>query len=85
MAQGIALTWGGSSVFTMWAGVVTGVGGIVQSFLVSNRFSDADPELGQGILGLGGALGISSSGGGLDPSFLGSACWMWDFSKLSCC
>ena len=45
--------------------------GIGQSFLVSNRFSDADPELGQGVLCLGGALGISSSGGGLDPSFWG--------------
>ena len=45
--------------------------GIGQSFHVSNRFSDADPEIGQGILCLGGTLGISSSGGGLDPSFQG--------------
>ena len=71
MAWGIAATWGASSVFTVEAGVKTGVGRIGQSFLVSNRFSDADPELDQGVLHLGGALGISSSGGGLDPSFWG--------------
>ena len=29
------------------------------------------PVLGQGVLCLGGALGVSSSGGGLDPSFWG--------------
>ena len=46
-------------------------GGIGQSFLVSNRLSAADPELGQGALCLGGALGISSSGVGFDPSFWG--------------
>ena len=46
-------------------GVGTGVGGIGQSFLVWNQFSDADPALGQGVPCLTGALGISSSGGGL--------------------
>ena len=51
------------------AGVVVGAGGMGQSFLVSNRFSDVYPEFGQRVLCLGGALGISSSGGGLDPSF----------------
>ena len=71
MAQGIAANWGGSSVFTVGAGVGARVGGIDQSFLISNRFSDADHELGQGVLYLSGALGISSSGGGLDPSILG--------------
>ena len=75
----------GSSVLIVGVGVAAGVGGIGQSFLVSNRFSDVDPELGQGVLCLGGALGISSSGGGLDPSFWGSGCWMWDLSKLSHC
>ena len=62
MAWGIAAAWGGSSVFTVGAGVRTGVGGIGHSFLVSNRFSDADPVLGQGVLCQGGALGMSSSG-----------------------
>ena len=47
------------------AGVGTGEGGISQSFLVSNRFSDANPALGQGAPCLTGALGISSSNGGL--------------------
>ena len=44
----------------------TGVGGIGQSFLVSNRFSEADPVLGQGVPCLTVALGMSSSGGGLE-------------------
>ena len=69
MAWGIAATWGGSSVLIVGVGVAAGVGRISQSFLVSNRFSDVDPELDQGVLCLGGALGISSSGGALDPSF----------------
>ena len=43
-----------------WAGV----GGIGQSFLVSNRFSEVDPALGQGVPCLTGALGMSSKGGG---------------------
>ena len=41
----------------------TGVGGIGQSFLVSNRFSEADLALGQGVPCQAGALGMSSSGG----------------------
>ena len=40
----------------MEVGVAAGVGGIGQSFLVSNRFLDVDPELGQGVLCLGRAL-----------------------------
>ena len=40
----------------------TGVGGICQSFLVLNRFSEANAALGQGVLCLSGALGMSSSG-----------------------
>ena len=46
-------------------GVGTGVGGIGQSFLVSNRFSEADPALDQGVPCTPGALRISSSGRGL--------------------
>ena len=65
MAQGIAVILGCSSVLMVGAGVETGVGGIVQSFLVSNRFSDAKPALGQGVPCLTWALGIFSSGGGL--------------------
>ena len=63
--MGIAAILGCSSVLMVGAGVGTGVGGIGQSFLVLNRFSDAEPALGQGVPCLTGALGISSSGGGL--------------------
>ena len=69
MAQGIATTLGGSSVLMVGAAVGPGAGGIDQSFLVSNGFSEVDPVLGQGVLCLTGALGMSSSGGGLDPLF----------------
>ena len=48
MAWGIAATWGGISVLMVGAGVGTGGGGIDQSFLVSNKFYEADPVLGQG-------------------------------------
>ena len=41
-----------------------GVGGIGQSFLVSNRFSQVDPSLDQRVPCLMGALGMSSKGGG---------------------
>ena len=64
IALGIAATWGGASVFTVGADVGTGVGGIGQSFLVSNRFSEVDPALGQGVPCLIVALGMSSKGGG---------------------
>ena len=46
------------------ADVGTGVGGIGQSFWVSNRFSEIDPALVQGVPNLFGALGMSSKGGG---------------------
>ena len=46
---GIAATWGGASVFMVGAAVGTGAGGIGQSFQVSNRFSEADSVLGQGV------------------------------------
>ena len=65
MVQGIAAILGCSSVLMVGAGVGTGVGGIGQSFLVLNRLSDAKPALGQGVPCLTGALGISSSSGGL--------------------
>ena len=65
MAQGIATTWGGFSILMVGAGVGAGAGGIGKSFLVSNRFSEADPALGQGVPCLTGALGKSSSVGRL--------------------
>ena len=91
ITQGIAAIWVGASVFTVGAGVGAGVGGIGQLFLVSNKFSEADPVLGQGVPCLTGALGISSSGGGLGVlgwgmSFvLGLGCWVRNFHRLSCC
>ena len=66
MAWGIAAILGGSSVSMVGVGVGTGVGGMGQSFLVSNRFCEADPVLDQGVPCLTGALGMSSSGGGLE-------------------
>ena len=66
IAWGTAATWGGASVLMVGAGVGARVGGISQSFLASNRFSGAYPELGQGVSCLTGALGMSSSGGGLE-------------------
>ena len=71
LAWQIAATWGGSSVSMVGMGGGTGAGGIGQSFLVLNKFSEADPALGQGVPCLTGALGMSSSGGGLDPSLWG--------------
>ena len=65
IAQGITAVLGCSSILMVGPGVVTGVGGIGQSFLVLNRFSDAKPALGQGVPCRTGALGISSSGEGL--------------------
>ena len=69
IAWRIAATWSGASVFIVGADVGIGVGGIDQSFLLSNRFSNDDPVLGQGVPFLTGALCIPSSGGRLDPSF----------------
>ena len=69
IAWGIAATLGGSSVLMVGVGVGTGVGGISQSFLVLNRFSEADPSFGQGVPCLTGTLGISSSDGGWEFSF----------------
>ena len=69
---GITITWGMTDTwvmafgFTLCAGVGVGVMGIGQSFLVSNKFSEADPVLGQGVPYLTGALGMSSSGRGLE-------------------
>ena len=44
-----------------------GVEGICQSFLVLNRFSEADPALGQEVPCLTGSLNMSSSSGGFEP------------------
>ena len=57
---------GGSSVLMVGAGVGIGIGGMDQSFMVSNKFSEVDPALKQGVPCLTGALGMSSSGGGLE-------------------
>ena len=65
MVWGIPAILGCSSVLMVGVGVGTGVGGIGQSFLVLNRFSEADRALGQGVPCLTGSLGISSSGRGL--------------------
>ena len=58
--------WGSASVLMVGAGVGAGVGGIGQCLLASNRFSGVDSELGQGVPCLTGALGMSSSGTGLE-------------------
>ena len=57
-AQGINASWGCASTFIV--GVDVGTGGIGQSFLHTNRFSDVDPALGHGVPAL---VGISSGGG----------------------
>ena len=62
IAWGIAAAWGGTSVFTVGAGV----GGIGQSILASNMFLETDPVLGQRVASLTRALGMSSSGGRLE-------------------
>ena len=49
ITQGITTIWGGASVLMVGAGMGTGVGGISKYFLVSNKFSEADPVLGQGV------------------------------------
>ena len=69
MVLGSTAVLGCSSVLMLGTVVGTGVKGIGQSFLVSKRFSEADPLLGQGVPCLIGALRMSSSGGGLILSF----------------
>ena len=69
MVHGIASVLGCSSVLMVGVGVGTGVGERGQYFLVSNRFSDAKPALGQGEPCLTEALGMSSSDRGLVLSF----------------
>ena len=58
-------------------------GGIGQSFLDSNKFSDTDPTSGHGVPAL---VGVSSSGGGLlsaeEPPW-GGFLWSFPFSKFS--
>ena len=62
----IAVPWGGASVLMLGAAVGARVGGFSQSSFASNRFSGADPVLGQGVPCPTGALGMSSTGGGLE-------------------
>ena len=71
IAWGIAVPWGGASVFTVSEEVGLGIRGNDQSFLVSNRFSETEPVLGEGVPCLTEAVGISSNVGGLDPFFWG--------------
>ena len=59
----IAASWGCG--LTCIVGVDVGAGGIGQSFLDSNKFSDVDPALAHGVPAL---VWISSSGGGLSPA-----------------
>ena len=61
IAWGITAVWGGTSVF-----VGADVGGIGQSALALNKFMEADSVLGQVVPSLNEALGMSSSGGGLE-------------------
>ena len=58
--MGVAASWDCGSIFIEVLEV--DVGGIGQSFLSSNRFTDIDPALGHGVPAW---VGIFSSGGGL--------------------
>ena len=60
VAWGINVSWDCASTFIV--GVEVSVGGIGQSFLNSNKFSDIHPALGHGVPA---QVGIFSSGGGL--------------------
>ena len=76
-AWGIAVSWACASTFIVGADV--GVGGIGQSFLDSYKFSDVDPAQSHGVPAL---VGISSSGGGLQPAHdppWGVFSWNWNF------
>ena len=66
MTWGIAAILGGSSVLVVAAGMGNRVWGIGQSFLVSNKFSEADSALDQGVPYLSKALGMSSRSVGLE-------------------
>ena len=70
----------GASVFTVGAGVGVGVGRIGQSFLISNRFPDADPVVGPEVSCQTGALDMSSSGGGLELCMEGCPSF-WDLAE----
>ena len=75
---------GDSSVLMVGADVVTGVGGIGQSFLVTNKFSEADPVLARGALS-GWGIGYIIQWWRVGFFILGSGCGTWDLSKLSLC
>ena len=86
IAQGITAVWGGTSVFTVGAGV----GGIGQSFLALNKLLGgwlcARPrgvlsDWGIGYVFKWWRVGVVNR----RMSFiLGSSCWIRDFSKFSC-
>ena len=84
MAWGITATWGGSSVLIVGSGCnCWSMGVLASSFLVSNRFSDVDPELGQGVLCLGWDIAFIFQWWRVGSFILGSSWWTWDLSKLS--
>ena len=80
VAQGIIASLGYASTFIM--GVDVGAGGIGQSFLNSNKFSDVDPAPSHGVPTL---VRIFSSGGGLlsfeEPPW-GGFSWIFPLAKF---
>ena len=80
VAQGITVLWGCASTFIV--GVDVGAGGIGQSFLDSNKFSDVDPVSAHGVPAL---AWIFSSGGGLlsaEELPWGQFSWNFPFAKF---
>ena len=69
MAWGIPATWGGSSVLIVGVVLLLGQGELANLFWSQTSFQMLTLSLAKRGLCLGGALGISSSGGGLDSSF----------------
>ena len=93
IVQGIAATWGGTSVFSTFT-VGAGIGGIGQSALALNRFMEASTVLCQGVSSLTwkvGVLGADSGCGGLQlgaegfSSNLWPSCWGGNSFEFSLC